>query len=141
MEKPNNGIVVAAYCVLETAACGYRGVDLETGSVLFQRNYKKGERNLVEFLGLVHGAMFLKKHSLEQGFSIPKILYSESDYAIGSFERRSLVTSLLADEDSLQIFNELEHCKRWLCDNIKMLEKYSLRKWFFLEWNENPAKF
>ena len=52
ISKPTKGICVDGGTVGNPGPCFYRGVDLETGQIIFEKHLGPGTNNVAEFLGL-----------------------------------------------------------------------------------------
>lgn len=131
---PSFGIVVDGYCDNSgTKKGGYRGVDIHDGKILFKKNYPYTTNNLVEFIGIVHAQMYIKK-TFEEYSSI----YTDSQCAISWFKNQKINTDLdsIKGKDCLYDTNR---CIRWLSEQKTF--PADVLKWETKEWGENPADF
>ena len=131
--RPTFGIVVDGYCKGNPGVGGYRGVDLHDGKILFKRNFQYTTNNLVEFIGIVHAQMYIKKT-----FESYSEIYSDSQCAISWF-RTNNVKSEIDSIKGKDVLNDLNRCLLWLSEQKKF--PASVLKWETKEWGENPADF
>ena len=132
------GLVLPALAV--DAACSgnpglmeFRGVVADTGTEVFHRGpYKAGTNNIGEFLALVLGLAYLKKHSLDW------VLYSDSRTALSWLRKGHAETKLECTVENQEIFMMLRKAEQWLHEN-----KWETRvlKWDTDRWGEIPADF
>jgi ribonuclease HI len=111
----------------------YRGVDTKTKKVLFYKGpFKEATNNIGEFLALVHGLAFLKKHQSN------RIIYSDSKIAIGWVIRKKCRTKLVKTSKNQEVFELIQRAELWLNTNT-----YSTKivKWPTKQWGEIPADF
>lgn len=125
MEKPKKGIVVDGSTRGNPGPSKYKGVDLQTGKIVFETEWIGiTTNNVTEFLAICHAIHYLKKNNLD--FPI----YSDSQTAISWIKKKRVNTSC---------FN--------LNDRIKKAEKFieknnfKIEKWHTSMWGENPADF
>jgi len=76
-DKPIRGICVDGGTEGNPGPCFYRGVDLETGEILFEEHLGIGTNNVAEFLGAVHAIHYIRKNKIKD---MP--VYSDSVTAI-----------------------------------------------------------
>ncbi|NDW12088.1 ribonuclease H [Bacteroides sp. 214] len=128
----DNSLAVDAACSGNPGAMEYRGVHIASGQQLFHFGPTKGTNNIGEFLALVHGLAYLKKH----GYDMP--IYSDSHNAILWVKQKKCKTKLPRDKETEQLFLVIERAEKWLREN-----KYTTRilKWETKEWGEIPADF
>ena len=62
--KPTKGICVDAGTIGNPGLCFYRGLDLETGKLLFEADVGMATNNIAEFLACIHAIHYLKKNKL-----------------------------------------------------------------------------
>lgn len=132
-EIPKTGIAVDGYCKGNPGPCGYRGVDIATGKVLFKCDMPIGTNNIAEYLGLVHALGFVKKNRKENYGTI----YTDSEIAIAWIKLKSCGTKFETGK-----YPDLAK-KIWRCDMF-LLETKSLpayQKWDTKNWGEVPADF
>ncbi len=111
----------------------YRGVDTQTQKLLFHQGpFKDGTNNVGEFLALVHGLAYLKKHKSERG------IYSDSKIAIGWVKRKKCNTKLKRTHKNKKLFELIARAEYWLQTNTY---KTKILKWETNAWGEIPADF
>lgn len=111
----------------------YRGVDTQTRKQLFHQGpFQQGTNNVGEFLALVHGLAFLKKHNSD------RIIYSDSKIAIGWVKKKKCNTKLKWTEKNKTLFELVERAEEWLKKNSYITK---IVKWETKAWGEIPADF
>ena len=128
-----NSLSVDAACSGNPGKMEYRGVNTETGEVIFHIGpLEEATNNVGEFLALVHGLALLKKQNLD----IP--VYSDSNNAILWVKNKKCKTRLEPCEANEQVFDLIERAEKWLREN-----NYSspILKWETGVWGEIPADF
>jgi ribonuclease HI len=132
--KPNmESISVDAACAGNPGKLEYQGVETGTKRVLFSMGpFPEGTVNIGEFLAIVHGLAFLKKHNSD----LP--IYSDSKTAMAWVRNKTVKTNLQRNKKNEELFQLLERGEQWLKDN-----KYSnkILKWETEHWGENPADY
>ena len=137
--KPSNvpppvmdSIAVDAACSGNPGVMEYQGVYVASRTKLFHYKYPVGTNNIGEFLALVHGLSYLKKHNLNQ------ILYSDSVNAISWVMQKKCKSKLVRDERTEALWQYVERAEAWLRNNTYTTE---IRKWDTHNWGEIPADF
>lgn len=111
----------------------YRGVDTKTKKQLFiQGPFEEGTNNIGEFLAIVHGLAFLKKHNSD------KLIYTDSKTAISWVKKKSCNTKLERSPRNEKLFELVERAIYWLKTNSY---KTTIVKWETKAWGEIPADF
>lgn len=111
----------------------YRGVDTQTGEVLFHQGpFERGTNNIGEFLALVHGLAHLKKEGSD------RIIYSDSRIAMGWVRKKKCGTKLAPHSSNKFLFELIARAESWLRDNTY---KTPVVKWETKAWGEIPADF
>lgn len=111
----------------------YRGVDTQTHKQLFHQGpFRQGTNNIGEFLALVHGLAFLKKHNSDRN------IYSDSKIAIGWVKRKKCNTKLKQTSKNKQLFDLISRAEYWLKTNTYATK---ILKWETKAWGEIPADF
>lgn len=129
-----DGIAVDAACSGNPGLMEYRGVHIASKKQLFiQGPFEQGTNNIGEFLALVHGLAYLKKH---QKLNTP--IYSDSKNAILWVKNKKVNTKLIKNQHNTQIFELIDRAVYWLKNN-----EYPnpILKWETEDWGENPADF
>ncbi len=132
-EKPTKGIAVDGYCKGNPGPGGYRGVDIETGEVLFKYNTVHCTNNIAEFLGIVHALMYIKKFRAK-GYNT---VYTDSEIAMAWVGKKACGTKF-EKERYVELCQRIFKCEMFLVE-CKSLPSY--RKWITAEWGEIPADF
>jgi ribonuclease HI len=126
-------ISVDAACAGNPGKLEYQGVETGTKRVLFSMGpFPEGTVNIGEFLAIVHGLAFLKKHNS----TLP--IYSDSKTAIAWVKNKTVKTKLERTKKNEELFQLLDRGEQWLKDNT-----YSnkILKWETEFWGENPADY
>jgi ribonuclease HI len=132
--KPNpESIAVDAACAGNPGVLEYQGVETGTKRVLFSMGpFPEGTVNIGEFLAIVHGLAFLKKHNS----ALP--IYSDSKTAIAWVKNKAVKTKLERNKKNEGLFQLLERGEQWLKDNTYTNK---VLKWETEFWGENPADY
>ena len=126
-------ISVDAACAGNPGKLEYQGVETGTKRVLFSMGpFPQGTVNIGEFLAIVHGLAFLKKHNS----ALP--IYSDSKTAISWVKNKAIKTNLERNKKTEELFILAERAVQWLKEN-----PYSnkILKWETEFWGENPADY
>ncbi|MBB6736004.1 ribonuclease H [Cohnella zeiphila] len=111
----------------------YKGVDTQTGDVLFSCGpIRKGTNNLGEFLAIVHALAYLKKNGSA------KTVYSDSRTALKWLRDKQVVTTLARDESTKEIWELVDRALHWLRTNTY---PNKVLKWQTEEWGEIKADY
>lgn len=127
-----DSIAVDAACSGNPGVMEYQGVYVASRTRLFHYKYPFGTNNIGEFLALVHGLAYLKKHKLDQ------IIYSDSVNAISWVRQKKCRSKLPRNERSEALWQMVERAEKWLAENSYSTE---IRKWDTARWGEIPADF
>ncbi|WP_104735191.1 ribonuclease H1 domain-containing protein [Hanstruepera ponticola] len=132
--KPNlNSISVDAASSGNPGKMEYRGVETKSKKQLFHQGpFDEGTNNIGEFLAIVHGLAFLKKHNSDF------IIYTDSKTAISWVKKKTCNTKLERTEKNKPLFELVDRAVTWLKNN-----SYSttIVKWETKAWGEIPADF
>lgn len=134
----NDGLpIIDAICT--DAACSgnpgemeYQGVYVKTGKRLFHYYSPIGTNNIGEFLGLVHGLSYLKRHNY------PQPLYTDSVNAIKWVREKKCKTKLPLNAQTEKLFEYIHRAEHWLQTNTYTTK---ILKWDTENWGEIPADF
>ena len=137
-EMQQHGVILPALAV--DAACSgnpgkmeFRGVIADTRTEVFHRGpYIGGTNNIGEFLAIVLGLAYLKKHNL------PWVLYSDSKTAIAWIRQKKCKTQLEWNANNQDLFLAVRAAEKWLADNTWTT---TIHKWETEKWGEIPADF
>lgn len=128
-ERPTKGVVVDCGCRKNPGVAEYKGVDLETGKIIFE--YKLNgisTNNIAEFLAAVHGIAYLKKNNIKEK------VYSDSLTAIAWVRDRRCKTNFKVE--NYQQIEIIHRAEQYLCDNGGIAYF-----WSNIRWGENPADY
>lgn len=127
-----DALAVDAACSGNPGVMEYQGIYIPTRTRIFHYRAEKGTNNIGEFLAIVHGLSYLKKHHLNQ------IIYSDSVNAIGWVRQKVCKSKLPEDESTAELWNYIHRAENWLRTNSYTTE---IRKWDTDNWGEIPADF
>jgi len=132
--QPNyNSISVDAASSGNPGIMEYRGVDTKTKKQLFiQGPFQNGTNNIGEFLALVHGLAFLKKHKSD------RILYTDSRTAMSWVRKKTCNSKLARTKKNKALFELIDRGVLWLKENEYTT---TIVKWETKAWGEIPADF
>ncbi len=126
-------ISVDAACAGNPGKLEYQGVETGTKRVLFSMGpFPQGTVNIGEFLAIVHGLAFLKKHNS------PLPIYSDSKTAISWVKNKAIKTNLERNKKTEELFVLVDRAVQWLKDNPYTNK---ILKWETEFWGENPADY
>lgn len=127
-----DALAVDAACSGNPGVMEYQGVYVATRTRVFHYRAEKGTNNIGEFLAIVHGLSYLKKHHLNQ------ILYSDSVNAINWVRQKQCKSKLPLTPDTADLWDYIHRAENWLKQNSYTTE---IRKWDTDSWGEIPADF
>lgn len=132
--EPNyNSISVDAASSGNPGVMEYQGVDTKTKKLLFKRGpFEQGTNNVGEFLALVHGLAFLKKHDSD------RIIYTDSRTAMSWVRKKTCNTKLKETKVNTALFDLVRRAETWLNTNEV---NTVIVKWETKAWGEIPADF
>ena len=111
----------------------YRGVETKSKKQLFiQGPFEEGTNNIGEFLAIVHGLAFLKKHNSNL------IMYTDSRTAISWVKKKKCNTKLKRSDKNKTLFELVDRAIDWLKSNTYTT---TIVKWETKAWGEIPADF
>lgn len=111
----------------------YRGVDTQTGQLLFHQGpFAEGTNNIGEFLAIVHGLAYLKKKNSTRA------LYTDSKIAMGWVKAKQCKTKLVKNVKNKPLFDLVTRAENWLKTNTYTNK---ILKWETQAWGEIPADF
>jgi len=126
-------LAVDAACSGNPGILEFRGVVADTGTEVFRRGpYIQGTNNIGEFLALILGLAYLKKHNL------PWALYTDSVTAIAWVRNKKCKTKLQCTPQNQELFRMILKGEQWLRENTWTTPIY---KWETTLWGEIPADF
>lgn len=128
-----NSISVDAACSGNPGILEYQGVQTANKKLLFHLGpFPEGTVNIGEFLALVHGLAFLKKHNSD----IP--IYSDSVTAMKWVRDKKVKTKLERNSKNETLFQLVDRGIEWLKNNSY---PNKIIKWETSVWGEIPADF
>lgn len=127
-----DALAVDAACSGNPGVMEYQGIYIPTRTRVFHYRAEKGTNNIGEFLAIVHGLSYLKKHRLNQ------IIYSDSVNAISWVRQKVCKSKLVEDASTAELWDYIHRAENWLRANSYTTE---IRKWDTDNWGEIPADF
>ena len=127
-----DALAVDAACSGNPGVMEYQGIYIPTRTQVFHYRAEKGTNNIGEFLAIVHGLSYLKKHRLNQ------IIYSDSVNAISWVRQKQCKSKLVEDASTAELWDYIHRAENWLRANSYTTE---IRKWDTDNWGEIPADF
>ncbi|MBP5546625.1 MAG: ribonuclease H family protein [Bacteroidales bacterium] len=127
-----DALAVDAACSGNPGVMEYQGIYIPTRTRVFHYQAPKGTNNIGEFLAIVHGLSYLKKHRLDQ------IIYSDSVNAISWVRQKKCKSKLPEDASTAELWDYVHRAENWLKTNSYTTE---IRKWDTDRWGEIPADF
>lgn len=132
--QPNyNSISVDAASSGNPGIMEYQGVDTKSKKPLFKLGpFQQGTNNIGEFLALVHGLAFLKKHNSD------RIIYTDSRTAMSWVRKKTCRTTLKESPKNKCVFDLVRRAETWLNTHD---HDTVIVKWETKAWGEIPADF
>ena len=127
-----DALAVDAACSGNPGIMEYQGIYIPTRTQVFHYRAERGTNNIGEFLAIVHGLSYLKKHHLNQ------IIYSDSANAISWVRQKQCKSKLAEDASTAELWDYIHRAENWLRTNSYTTE---IRKWDTDHWGEIPADF
>ena len=127
-----DSLSVDAACSGNPGIMEYQGVRTFDKERIFHQKFPLGTNNIGEFLALVHGLSYMKKHSLSQP------IYSDSVNAIAWVKQKKCKTKLARTAETEELFRFVERAEAWLQNNTYTTK---ILKWDTENWGEIPADF
>ena len=127
-----DALAVDAACSGNPGIMEYQGVYVATRTQIFHYKTPVGTNNIGEFLAIVHGLSYLKKHKLNQ------IMYSDSKIAINWVKHKVCASKLPCTPQTAALWDYVRRAENWLNTNTYTTE---IRKWDTEHWGEIPADF
>ena len=127
-----DSLSVDAACSGNPGVMEYQGVRTFDKERIFHKKFPLGTNNIGEFLALVHGLSYMKKHNLKQP------IYSDSVNAIAWVKQKKCKTKLPRTEETEELFQFVERAEAWLHNNTYTT---TILKWDTENWGEIPADF
>lgn len=127
-----NSIAVDAACSGNPWKLEYQWIDLVTEKTIFYEKFPLGTNNIGEFLAIVHGLIYLKKHKSD------KAIYSDSKHAMKWVKEKKCKTQLENIKQTKKLFEIIKRAEGWLENNEyknKILKRHTEER------GEIPADF
>ncbi|MCH5229265.1 MAG: ribonuclease H family protein [Muribaculaceae bacterium] len=132
-EIDKNAWAVDASCLGNPGKMEYRGVDLKTGNVIFQKGpFEDATNNIGEYLALVHAMALMTR---EGNFYN---IYSDSKTAISWWRNKKVKTQLKPTQRNKKVFELLARASVWVNTHNFPAR---VMKWQTERWGEIPADF
>lgn len=131
-ERPTKGIAVDGGCLGNPGKAEYRGVDLETGEIVFE--YKitgLSTNNIAEFLAIVHGLIYSQKNNINHP------VYSDSTCALAWTKKRRCNTNFTVTDQTQS--DLIKRAEDWLRSQPR--NSYKTLFWSNKTFGETPADF
>ena len=131
---PKLSISVDAACSGNPGTMEYQGVDTLTKRRIFHQGpFKDGTNNIGEFLALVHGLGYLKKHGHD---TVP--IFTDSVTAMAWVRNKKAKTTLERTPNNAILFELVARAEQWLKTNTY---NNPIIKWDTEKLGEIPADF
>ena len=127
-----DALAVDAACSGNPGIMEYQGIYIPTRTRIFHYRAECGTNNIGEFLAIVHGLSYLKRHRLEQ------VLYTDSRTALGWVRQRQCKSKLPLTTETQELWDYVHRAEQWLRANSYTTD---IRKWDTDSWGEIPADF
>lgn len=129
LQKPTTGIVVDAATSGNPGPSKYRGIDLETGEILFQNDIGYATNNVAEYLAILHAFGYMKKNGIK------KVVYTDSQTAIAWLKSKP--------NSSIAAHPAVEYLARGIDfrKTLRISENVDYKRWLTKEWGENPSDY
>ncbi len=127
-----DALAVDAACSGNPGVMEYQGIYIPTRTRVFHYRAERGTNNIGEFLAIVHGLSYLKKHRLAQP------IYSDSANAIGWVRQKLCKSKLPLDSSTAELWDFVQRAENWLRTNNYTTP---ILKWDTDNWGEIPADF
>jgi ribonuclease HI len=137
-ERPTTGIVVDGACSQNGKSCApgeYRGIDIETGEIIFHHKFEMTTNNVVEFFAIVHA---IKYREEENKSFLP--IYSDSQTALWWVKNNNVNTALKLTQQSKRTWAFIVKCVEYL-NSKSIYSKENIFKWNTRTWGQIPADF
>ena len=124
---------VDASCLRNPGVMEYRGVNLKTGEVIFQKGpFEDATNNIGEYLALVHAMALMTQRGEFHN------IYSDSKTAISWYRNRRIKTQLQQTPRNAKVFELLARASIWV--NTHHFPAKVI-KWDTDRWGEIPADY
>ena len=127
-------LAVDAACSGNPGDMAYRGVDTESGIVIFNRGpYREGTNNIGEFLAIVEALQHITEKDIPQS-----VVYTDSKTAMAWVKSGYCNSKHRYSEKNPSLYGQIKRAEEWLKAN-----DYTSRilKWNTDRWGEIPADY
>lgn len=104
----------------------YQGIDIDSNEILFRRSFEESNKVIIEFIGAIHGLMYIKKNS-----EYPGDVYIENIFIKECLQKRKYDYKFVGK--NCEEYNKfLSRCKLWLIEqksglNIELIKKEEIK--------------
>ena len=143
MKAPTKGIVVDGSTRGNPGPSQYRGIDLETGTILFNIDIGIATNNITEFLALCHAILYCVNSNISTD------IYSDSQTGLSWIKYRKVNSSLPISPKTEKARDFVKRAETKLkdleikFDGIDLVVNNSINvcKWYSSEYGEIPADY
>lgn len=134
-EKPTGIVVDASTTGGNPGYCECRGVDLQTGEIIFSEQIGMATNNIAEFLAIAYGANYIKEKNLDC------TLWSDSKIAINWYYQKKCKTDIFSKYP--QKAKENPKLAQQISEGIEIAQKCKVDAKFWNKFHkgENPADY
>jgi ribonuclease HI len=142
METPKKGIAVDGSTRGNPGPSEYRGVDLQTGKVVFHQRIGVATNNIAEFIGLGHAVLF----AIQAGYDY---VYTDSQTALSWLKKKHVNSKLPDSPVTRKSRDYLDRIMDKISDfniysdgiDLTVNDKVKVCKWYTSEYGEIPSDF
>ena len=142
-DKPVKGWVVDAATEGNPGLTEYRGIDLETGEVVFHQRIGIATNNIGEFLAVVHAIAEMEKRGIKSQ------IYTDSQTALSWIKKKNCNSSLKKSRYTEVSIDFKDRALKYLKSKdfdlsdefVINMNGIEIMKWFTQTWGEIPADF
>lgn len=144
MKRPTAGIAVDASTRGNPGPSEYKGVDINTGELLFHVKIGVATNNITEFIALSHAVLYAVKQNIQTD------IYTDSVTAISWLRKKTANSNLQAGRNTQIALDYLTRIEKSLkdldvsksgADELLINARIYVLKWYTSEWGEIPADF
>ena len=144
MKRPTAGIAIDASTRGNPGPSEYRGVDINTGELLFHVKIGVATNNITEFIALSHAVLYAIKQNIQTD------IYTDSITAISWLRKKTANSNLQSGRNTQTALDYLSRIEKSLkdldisksgADELLINARIYVLKWYTSEWGEIPADF
>lgn len=109
MENNKSGILITSTNV------SYLGTNLKTGEKIFKHIEPEGSQDLIEYMGIIHAMMYIKKNSFE-----PHVIFSKMPEIIDWIKQKRYKSTAIRNDKNSFFFEKLDRADRWLTEQKRV---------------------